>query len=168
MAACLDDLLSLEEYYARKMHDSFTTDVWTAENFLYDLPCKWRFSKLGCHENRVAGYWLVSCKRRDHLQAHRVVTAPAYQAMGVGKRLFNAVLSECVNGGIDRILVETGTRNEHAIQFYEALKFDRLGSPELRRYLAGKQRSAYVRDGYLEERDGSRYFVYCFSVNPGT
>ena len=160
----LDQLLQLEDFFCRQMGSTFTTDIWEADNFLSNLPCKWTLSKLARQKDRLLGYWLVSCRLPSCLQIHRAVTTPMNQKKGVGKRLFEAVLKDSKKNRINIIQTETSVNNKQAIQFYENLGFFKLDTKEVREYLEQKGRDAVVSHNYLEEKDGSRYFVYRFNA----
>jgi GNAT superfamily N-acetyltransferase len=65
---------------------------------------------------------------------HRVMVAPERWRAGVGSALMRAVIRWCGESGYQSIILETTTRQEAALRFYEGLGFSVIGRSNWHEY----------------------------------
>ncbi|MBT4774881.1 MAG: GNAT family N-acetyltransferase [Crocinitomicaceae bacterium] len=58
---------------------------------------------------------------------HRLAVHPKFQRMGIAKSLMNFVEEHCLNNGVESIRLDTYTKNNGNMTFYNNLNYDKIG-----------------------------------------
>jgi len=154
----LDDIIFLDQYYIHKLDDIYTTFHWNESNFRMERPGKWTLSHLAISDEKVVGFWIAS--RFDAVcHTHRVAVHPENQGQGISKALWKYVHDSARKLGLDHFTVMTNIKNEKALNLYQKIGFIPMKKTQIFDYLKLHNRTALVKDNYIQENDGSRYYV---------
>ena len=105
----------------------------------------------GCHvaesEGRLIGFILAEWQATGYglppgARIVAVAVHPEYRSLGVGRRLVEALATECANSGVEQIFSVLLADDERDIRFLEACGFDGGGVRVLRRRMQGVAASA--------------------------
>jgi len=118
---------------------------WEMDNFLKDLPGKWKFSRVVLVADRVVGFWICSLSSSQALHTHRVFLDQAYRGCNIGKKVFLSILRPARDAGINRMDLEVSVRSHRAQNFYVRLGFKKAGYAQTLSYLKMKKRLAVSR-----------------------
>jgi ribosomal protein S18 acetylase RimI-like enzyme len=102
-------------------------EYWAAENFLADLPEKWRLSFGLWRDGFLIGYAILSQRAPRHVHLHHFMVSAARRNHGYGKRLLDEMIERCVNAGATKLTLKTQRENSGAIRFYARHGFVETG-----------------------------------------
>lgn len=101
---------------------------WTDANYLYELPEKWKLSRLARRaDGEIVGYALCSHKE-GALWLHRLVVGTNHRGQGLGEKLMRELEAIAQANGLQAISLKTPEDNEGAKRFYHRLGFS-AGQP---------------------------------------
>lgn len=74
-------------------------EYWGAENFLRDLPDKWRLSFAAWDGSDPVGYAVLSRKAPTHVHLHHFMIAAGYRGAGLGTRMVGEMVERARSSG---------------------------------------------------------------------
>ncbi len=98
-------------------------EYWAAENFLVELPQKWRLSFALWQGPAVIGYAILSQKAVGHIHLHHLMVLKQYRNHGLGERMVREILSRCRAAHAGTVTLKTQKGNCGAIRFYKRYDF---------------------------------------------
>lgn len=107
---------------------------WTEENFIVDLPGKWKHSFVALEGARIIGFSIASVKDIDDRACgylHRIAISQEFQNRGVGGMLIEALEESLREAAIDLLFCSTNERNLIAQEFYDDMGFSKSGSRDI-------------------------------------
>lgn len=99
--------------------------AWKGENYLADLPGKWRVSRIGMADGRPLAFAINSIRGR-YLWVHRLMVGADHRGASIGHVAIEACQSIVRDEGLNGILVKTPLSNVRALKFYLREGFARL------------------------------------------
>jgi ribosomal protein S18 acetylase RimI-like enzyme len=100
-------------------------DYWSKENFIMDLPGKWRLSFAVELNGKIAGYCICSIKP-DAVWLHHIIIGKEYRGKGLGKLMLEELRHRAACEGINKIALKVGQDNTAAIEFYMRNQFTEI------------------------------------------
>ncbi|MFH1073227.1 MAG: GNAT family N-acetyltransferase [Nanoarchaeota archaeon] len=94
---------------------------WTDQNYLFELPEKWKLSSYVRVDGAVAGYAIVSKKNEEEAYLHKILVDARFRGTGIGKRLFEDMIRTCGNRGFKKIRFKVKVDNEQANRLYRKM-----------------------------------------------
>lgn len=131
MVKLASDLAALDDGLRKNMGDMYADTAWSADSFIEDRPGKWQFSFAAKCEKATCGFWIASLRGPGWLHTHRVGVSEGSRRSGVGRKLFQRVLSVAQASSLDTITALVNPSNRYAQGFYAALGFHPLKGPKL-------------------------------------
>jgi ribosomal protein S18 acetylase RimI-like enzyme len=121
-------------------------EYWGEENFLRDLPEKWRLS-LVCLDDAGApeGYAIASRPELDLVHLHHLMVRPGLRGTGLGALLLGELLHRAARAGGKRVRLKVHVDNVGALRFYEREGFRRVSSDSDYHVLCASTRSVERR-----------------------
>ncbi len=120
------------EYVRRHLDDliAVAADVpgeyWAAENFLAELPGKWRLSFGFWREDRLIGYAILSERGARRIHLHHFMVAKAHRNSGCGKAMLDETIARCRAADAAILSLKSPVENEGAIRFYVRHGFENI------------------------------------------
>lgn len=145
----------------------YSEEIWNEQNFLFELPGKWDYSKLALDENdKLCGFWIASISSHPivGVYTHRVAVKKEYRGCGIAKQMFLDLFSNAKQNGFNRMTLSVSILNDHAIAFYESLGFIKLSNNELMEFIEHKGLKASMINDYVQEKNGHKKFIYALSI----
>lgn len=107
----IDIIPITQEYIVGHLNDFFRLehnwteleeDAWTKENYLLDLPGKWRLSYAAEVDNLLVGYIIGSAAKDCPTSSNinKIVVDTLYRRKKIGKRLLAKYIQACLRDGI--------------------------------------------------------------------
>jgi GNAT superfamily N-acetyltransferase len=96
----------------------FPGGSWTEENFLVELPDKWRFSLALIIGGKMAGF-IIASKKADAIHIHRFAIAAEFRLKGLGAWLLNEFEHRCKQQKEYVVSLKAAIDNVQAIKFYK-------------------------------------------------
>lgn len=131
-------LVRLENILRREMGTRYSHEDWGLENFLWDLPGKWRLSQLFCRDETIFGFLIASAKG-DVAHIHRFGVKPEVRGGGIAGLLFDHFVERAREAGLQGITVFAAAENARAIAFYEKKGCTVQREQQLAAIIAGRQ-----------------------------
>jgi ribosomal protein S18 acetylase RimI-like enzyme len=157
----LHEIIALDARVLEAMGDAYSDVGWGREEFMLDLPGKWRLSAWALAEDgRLAGFWIASRKPGGVAHAHRVAVAAEARRRGIGRALFECARSLAARGRARSMALSVSALNPGAAAFYERLGFRRSAGDELPAVLGGEDGDGVLGPDVHEIRSGHRNHVY--------
>jgi len=126
----LDQILHLDKLQMNNF------ETWGKENFLKDIPLKYKFSCLALDRDKVLGFSIVSKKGRSgHL--HRIVVDPSSENKGVGSKMLQFIKLKAQDNNLTSIVAET-LKKPSLVRFYTKNFFRRISDQGLRLFSMNK------------------------------
>lgn len=130
-------LVRLEDALRREMGTRYSHEDWKFENFLWELPGKWRLSQLCCRDENVSGFLIASAKG-DAAHIHRFGVTSEVRGAGIADLLFDHFVEQAREEGLERITVFAAAENARAITFYERKRCTLQREQQLATIIAGR------------------------------
>ncbi len=92
-------------------------DYWTLENYLTELPMKWKLSEVCLMGSDIIGFNIASL-REECFHIHRIVVSENHQNLGVGSLMINSLVEKAKMHKVTSISLKVSTLNKKAFQFY--------------------------------------------------
>ena len=112
------------------LSDDLDWDDWTLENFLYELPEKWRLSRIAQDPaGAVVGYTICSLKG-DAVHLHHIILRADRRGGGpdgLARRLMDELVESAVGIGAAAVTLKVHESNRRARRFYAAFGFSEDG-----------------------------------------
>ena len=96
---------------------------WECDNYLLDLPGKWKYSLLAKNNDEVIAILIASLKSKDTIHIHRLLVNNSYQGIGIGKRMLKLLGESAQKDGLLFLTLKTSKNNFEAQKFYNHLGF---------------------------------------------
>lgn len=96
---------------------------WGKDQFQFDLPGKWSFSRVALDDQERAMGFAVASLKPQGIHIHRIAVSESCQGQGIGKRLLGAVAAAAHGYGVRSMTLKVAKENTHAVRFYHALGF---------------------------------------------
>ncbi|MBN2095310.1 MAG: GNAT family N-acetyltransferase [Candidatus Aenigmarchaeota archaeon] len=125
------------EYFIRHEKDFFALECnwtalgetpWTRENFLMEIPLKWKLSFAAEIDGRVVGYIIGSRFDEVTSRVNKIVVGSEQRRTGIGKKLLELYIEACKKEGIRRLELKALTGNNAANMLYEGQGYTRMGT----------------------------------------
>lgn len=94
-------------------------EYWDENNFLSDLPGKWKYSLLVTDMNNEIMAFAIVSEKEQSIHIHKFVVDAPYQGSGVGGRMVKAIIRESHKP----ITLKVRKDNLNAIEFYQKHQF---------------------------------------------
>ena len=163
----MPQLIALDEKVQREFGDTYSNESWGAEEFSRDLPAKWSYSALAIQGDRVCGFWIASSRTPTMVYTHRVAVERDKRRFGIGKKMFDFVLSKARKGGFSMMGLSVSIYNIQAIQFYESMGFVRVTDKRITDILGGKASHFVVEGDYYRTLSDQRNYLYMLNFRGG-
>lgn len=119
-----------EEFYT--MHEeeiiSIASDVggeyWEKENFLVDLPGKWRLSFVALMAGQPIAYAILSCKPNNQIHLHHFMVHRDFRGSGLGSLTIERCLNAARGEGSACLSLKVSANSNEAIRFYTRHGFE--------------------------------------------
>ena len=167
LRAHLPQVIELENLVLEEFGDVYSEERWSEENFLFDLPGKWDYSRLALdEEGKCQGFWIASAGPHQSVgvYSHRVAVKKGLRRSRIAQRMFLDISDDARRNGFRRMTLSVCALNIYSIAFYEALGFTRLMGEGLMNFAEHKGLKAKVVNDYLQEKSGHRKLVYALSL----
>jgi len=102
---------------------NFLYSPWQADNFLKDLPGKWKYSAVALKGERIVGFAFNSQKESTTVYTHLLMIAEQYQGSGIGAFLTRSIAAKARRNAIRRLRLRCPVDNKAAADFYKSLGF---------------------------------------------
>ena len=100
------------------MTDQQRADLLAREDFLLDIPRKWKLSSYVTLNGKPVGYAILSEKALGQAYLHKVLVDRDYQGLGIAGGLLKDAESRCRQRGIGKILFKVRPDNQRANSLY--------------------------------------------------
>lgn len=128
-----------QEYIVGHLNDFFRLehnwielgeDAWTRENYLLDLPGKWRLSYAAEVDNLLVGYIIGSAAKDCPTSSNinKIVVDTLYRRKNIGKRLLVEYIQACLRDGIIRSELKALPDNLSANLLYLNTGYKKMGA----------------------------------------
>lgn len=98
-------------------------EPWASSHFLFEVPEKWKWSRLATsRDGQVVGF-LFASRKSDVVHVHRMAIAEAFRSQGVGSALLRSLVNDARNQGFSRVTMKVAPQNTRALRLYERLGF---------------------------------------------
>ncbi|MGC9310394.1 MAG: GNAT family N-acetyltransferase [Candidatus Aenigmatarchaeota archaeon] len=134
------DLVQITKKYLLKNLDSFFAlernwtvlgeDAWNRENFLMELPLKWRLSFAAEADGKIIGYLIGSKFDEKTSRVNKILVDSKHRKMGVGRKLMERYFEACRREGIERLELKALVENAAANRLYVGLGYKKAGLAE--------------------------------------
>ena len=131
-----ESLVAIDRMVHAELGDVYSDQVWSASNFLMELPGKWEHScvALQSGSGEPIGFWITSRRDRDTVHSHRVAVHPMWRGRGVGRAMFEVVQRGAHETGAKMLTLTVARENLLSIRFHRRLGFAQLTGPALARF----------------------------------
>lgn len=151
----------------KELREIYSEEVWNENNFLYELPGKWDYSRLALTlDNKLCGFWISSINSSPYvgIYTHRVAVKKEYRGYGIAKRMFLDILSNVKQSKFNRMTLSVSVLNDYAISFYKSIGFVKLSGYELIKFVKHKGLYVDIINDFIQEENGHKKFIYALSV----
>lgn len=107
---------------------SIHSDYWKLDNYLIDLPHKWKFSLVVLNENNKIIGFVISSYRSNCLHINRIVISEDEQKKGLGNELLSKLKTTAIKNSIKTISLKVHVDNLKAINWYKKHQFEFINS----------------------------------------
>ncbi len=147
-------LIDIDRKALGKYGNMFSSEKWDA-HFLKDIKGKWQYSYVAMDKSKIIGYCISSLLDRNTLYIHRIAVKPLYQKKMIGTSLIRQIANKK-----PIVVLEVNIKNNHAIAFYEKLKFKRMTGEGFEDYLIQRDKmkksrvykDCFIEDGYPDKK----------------
>ena len=112
-------------------------EKWDRDNFLLDLPLKFKLSFCVILNNKLIGYCTVS-KKIKVAHIHRIAVNPKYAGKGIGHIMIEFLKQKAKKYNCKKIVAET-LRSIKSNKFYQKEGFRQLNLAEQKKYSFKKE-----------------------------
>lgn len=154
----LNEIIDIDQYYIEQLGEEYTTFKWDETNFKLEKPGKWKLSQLALIGNQVVGFWIAS-RFQSVCHTHRVAVHPKKQHQGISTDLWKHVHESAKKLDIHEFTVVANINNKRALNFYKKLGFSKVKEKQTQEYLKQHNRKAEIIDNYIQENNGSKYYI---------
>ncbi len=117
---------------------------WNSENFLYELPNKWRFSFSIHNENdKLIGFCFASNKIQDVYYIHLLFVSNHLRGAGIGGEIIKNAIKIAKENKINKIELRCPESNVNALKFYQKNNFKIIS-------VLNDETSGNEKDNYLQ------------------
>ena len=95
-------------------------EYWREENFLYELPEKWRLSLVVVDADRPVGYAIVSRRSPERAHLHHFMVHREFRSGGIGANLADRMEFIAAKAGASWLSLKVAIANDGAQRFYAA------------------------------------------------
>jgi ribosomal protein S18 acetylase RimI-like enzyme len=96
---------------------------WGEDQFTFDMPGKWSFSKVAIDDQGNAVGFAVASLKPHGIHIHRIAVSESCRGLGIGKRLLGAVAAVAHAHGVGAMTLKVAKENIRAVRFYHGLGF---------------------------------------------
>jgi ribosomal-protein-alanine N-acetyltransferase len=139
------------EYFQEHKEDFFAIEhnwtelgetPWSEENFLMEVPLKWKLSFAADINGRLAGYVIGSKFDKTTSRVNKILVDISHRKKGIAKRLMELYFEACLREGIRRLELKALVENKAANKLYESLGYKKIG---FARGSDGQMRAVYEK-----------------------
>ena len=98
-------------------------EYWTKENFLVDLPEKWRFSFAVWDRGHLLAYAVISLKSAKHAHLHHFMVRAEFRSEGIGAAMVDEMESRARSANCTTLTLKVAAANERGRKFYESFGY---------------------------------------------
>jgi len=136
--------------------DQFTSwgTVWQKENFLYELPLKFKLSGIAIENNNVVGF-LIASNKHGTAHIHRIAVKPGSTGKNIGSKILDFLEKKAKKKKLNKISAET-LRKDQLINFYAKNGFKKMTFKEQLAYAQGrspKERREFLKKSVVIFKD---------------
>ena len=111
-------LFALEQDFQREVGDQ----PWNIDNFLVELPLKWKLSHVALMDERIVGY--IICSLRDEaIYGHKLMVDKHARGKGIARSLWRHCLQVGMDEKIEKVMVRIRVENRRSLEFHDRLGF---------------------------------------------
>ena len=96
---------------------------WNKDNFLYELPDKWRFSFAVYEQDKLRAFCIASGKIKTSYYIHLVYISPEARGKKLGKKMIEYAKLIAAENGKKKIELRCPVTNVSAAEFYKQMGF---------------------------------------------
>ena len=116
--------------------EAFSNKSWSKNQFLQELPDKWRLSSMIKYDNEVVGFRIESSYSLQGYKTahmHYIAILEKYRGMGFSKKLHIFTKKICVNAEISQMTTETteGVSHSQAHRTFEKIGYVQIRDKDL-------------------------------------
>lgn len=111
-----------------RLSEQLEGDYWTIEEYLKELPFKWKLSEVCITETGNILGFLIASMKIDSFYIHRFVVDFSYQKKGIGSCLLDSLLSKSIKYNAKTISLKVATNNIIAYNYYIKKGFNKIGT----------------------------------------
>lgn len=151
----------------KELGEVYSEEIWNGNNFLYELPGKWDYSRLALTaDDKICGFWIASVNSNSSVgvYTHRVAVKKEHRRYGIAKQMFLDIFNDVKQNKFKRMTLSVSVLNNHAISFYKSVGFFQLSGDELAEFVKYKGLIVDIMNDYIQEKNGHKKFVYALSV----
>ena len=162
----LDEIVAIELDTSKELGMSYGIP-WGKENFVVDLPGKWKFSSVAYIDKKLAGYLIMS-KWGNNIHGHRMAMVTGLSGrnrVNLAKGLYEQTKLAAIELGIDTVTAIVPENNLPTQKFYQREGFKLLSDELLNDFIKGRKMDAYfdkniMIDTIPVEGEPHRSFVF--------
>ncbi|MDD2696647.1 MAG: GNAT family N-acetyltransferase [Candidatus Pacebacteria bacterium] len=127
-------------------------EKWDKDNFLLDLPLKFKLSFFVISKKKLIGYGIIS-QKSDSAHIHRIAVSPEYTGRGIGHQMIRFLKQKARNHDCYKIVAET-LKGIKSNKFYQKEGFKKLSLTEQKKYALTKKpdiRRKFMKESYVFE-----------------